>query len=192
MSQSHRPTAALVCSSATARFAATVDLPTPPLPLAIAITCLIPAILVAPTPAPASPRPPPPGPAAPRRRGLNIDPHLRFTHTSEIAQRVFRFDLDRPGNRRAVRGQRQLHDDVALMRLDALDQAERNNVTAEARIFHRLKRFLNLILGDSHFEPGSYRACCRSKDSPPEGRVCDLLFGLRCVESNSAVVNARS
>ena len=34
--------------------------------------------------------------------------------------------------------------------LNTFDQAERNNVTAEARIFHRLKRFLNLILGDRH------------------------------------------
>ena len=104
------------------------------------------------------------GGTAARRRGLNIDPHLRFTHTSEIAQRVFRFVLDRLRNRRVVRGQRELHDDVAIMRLDTFDQAERNNVAAEARIFHRLKRFLNLVLGDRHFEPGSYRARCRSKD----------------------------
>src|SRR6266516_5430981 len=53
MSQSHKPTRALVCSSATARFAATVDLPTPPLPLATAITCLIPGMRIAPMPAPA-------------------------------------------------------------------------------------------------------------------------------------------
>src|SRR5437773_2264303 len=53
MSQSHKPTRVSVCSSATARFAATVDLPTPPLPLATAMTCLIPGIRVAPTPAPA-------------------------------------------------------------------------------------------------------------------------------------------
>src|SRR6266568_3987416 len=55
MSQSHRPTRAPVCSSATARFAATVDLPTPPLPLATAITCLTPGIRAAPMPAPAPP-----------------------------------------------------------------------------------------------------------------------------------------
>src|SRR6266516_3668245 len=55
MSQSHRPTFAPVCSSATARLAATVDLPTPPLPLATAITCLTPGIRVAPMPAPAPP-----------------------------------------------------------------------------------------------------------------------------------------
>src|SRR5207244_7826887 len=53
MSQSHKPTRAPVCSSATARFAATVDLPTPPLPLATAKTCLIPGIRIAPMPAPA-------------------------------------------------------------------------------------------------------------------------------------------
>ena len=104
------------------------------------------------------------GGAAARRRGLNIDPHLRFTHTSKIAQRDFRFVLDRLGNRRVVRGQHELHDDLAIMRLDTFDQAERNNVAAEARIFHRLKRFLNLVLGDRHFEPGSYRARCGSKD----------------------------
>src|SRR6266478_2300079 len=51
MSQSHKPTRALVCASASARFAATVDLPTPPLPLATAMACLIPGIRVAPTPA---------------------------------------------------------------------------------------------------------------------------------------------
>src|SRR6266480_7036745 len=55
MSQSHNPTRALVCSSATARFAAIVDLPTPPLPLATAMTCLIPGIRAAPMPAPAPP-----------------------------------------------------------------------------------------------------------------------------------------
>src|SRR4029077_19860017 len=55
MSQSHRPTRAPVCSSATARFAATVDLPTPPLPLATAITCLTPGIRVVTVPAPAPP-----------------------------------------------------------------------------------------------------------------------------------------
>src|SRR6476661_6598765 len=55
MSQSHRPTRAPVCSSATARFAATVDLPTPPLPLATAITCLTPGIRVVTAPAPAPP-----------------------------------------------------------------------------------------------------------------------------------------
>src|SRR2546422_5795498 len=55
MSQSHRPTRAPVCSSATARLAATVDLPTPPLPLATAITCLTPGICVVAMPAPAPP-----------------------------------------------------------------------------------------------------------------------------------------
>src|SRR5437899_331821 len=55
MSQSHKPTRAPVCSSATARLAATVDLPTPPLPLATAITCLTPGIRIAPMPAPAPP-----------------------------------------------------------------------------------------------------------------------------------------
>src|SRR5215475_5370278 len=55
MSQSHRPTRAPVCSSATARFAATVDFPTPPLPLATAITCLTPGIRVVTVPAPAPP-----------------------------------------------------------------------------------------------------------------------------------------
>src|SRR5258705_7431028 len=55
MSQSHRPTRAPVCSSATARFAATVDLPTPPLPLATAIMCLTPGIRVVTVAAPAPP-----------------------------------------------------------------------------------------------------------------------------------------
>src|SRR5438067_4156883 len=55
MSQSHRPTRAPVCFRATARLAATVDLPTPPLPLATAITCLTPGIRVAPMPPPAPP-----------------------------------------------------------------------------------------------------------------------------------------
>src|SRR5438552_4851690 len=55
MSQSHRPTRAPVWSNATARLAATVDLPTPPLPLATAITCLTSGIRVAPMPAPAPP-----------------------------------------------------------------------------------------------------------------------------------------
>src|ERR1051325_7758809 len=55
MSQSHNPTRAPICSSATARLAATVDLPTPPLPLATATTCLTSGIRVAPMPAPAPP-----------------------------------------------------------------------------------------------------------------------------------------
>src|SRR6266480_4558585 len=55
MSQSHKPTRAPVCSSATARFAATVDLPTPPLPLATAITCVTPGMWAAAMPAPAPP-----------------------------------------------------------------------------------------------------------------------------------------
>src|SRR6266853_1531455 len=55
MSQSHRPTRAPVCSNATARFAATVDLPTPPFPLATAITCLTPGIRVVTVAAPAPP-----------------------------------------------------------------------------------------------------------------------------------------
>jgi hypothetical protein len=55
MSQSHRPTRAPVCSNATARFAATVDLPTPPLPLATAMTCLTPGIRIATMPAPVPP-----------------------------------------------------------------------------------------------------------------------------------------
>ena len=45
---------------------------------------------------------------------------------------------------------RELHDDVAIARLDSLDQAERNDVAAEAGIFHRLERFFDLILGDRH------------------------------------------
>src|SRR5207248_2282824 len=53
MSQSHKPTRAPVCSRATARFAAIVDFPTPPLPLATAITCLISGIRVAAIPVPA-------------------------------------------------------------------------------------------------------------------------------------------
>src|SRR5204862_5679103 len=55
MSQSHRPTRAPVCSSAIARFAATVDFPTPPLPLPTAITCLTPEIRVVTVAAPAPP-----------------------------------------------------------------------------------------------------------------------------------------
>src|SRR5215468_1075204 len=55
MSQSHSPTRAPVCSSATARFAATVDFPTPPLPLATAMTCLTPGIRVETALAPAPP-----------------------------------------------------------------------------------------------------------------------------------------
>src|SRR2546423_1343230 len=55
MSQSHSPTRAPLCSNATARFAATVDLPTPPLPLATARTCLTPGIRTAGVPAPAPP-----------------------------------------------------------------------------------------------------------------------------------------
>ena len=65
---------------------------------------------------PGDPRRADTGGAAARRRGLNIDPHLRFAHTSEIAQRVFRLVLDRLRNRRVVRGQRELHDDVAIAR----------------------------------------------------------------------------
>src|SRR3982750_2278312 len=55
MSQSHRPTRAPVCSNAIARFAATVDLPTPPLPLAMAITCRTPGIRAVTVAAPAPP-----------------------------------------------------------------------------------------------------------------------------------------
>src|SRR6516165_3156746 len=55
MSQSHKPTRAPICSSATARFAATVDFPTPPLPLATAMTCLTPGIRVETALAPAPP-----------------------------------------------------------------------------------------------------------------------------------------
>src|SRR5579862_239038 len=50
-SQSQRPVAAPCIWRATARFAATVDFPTPPLPLAMAMTCLTPGMDTAPTPA---------------------------------------------------------------------------------------------------------------------------------------------
>src|ERR1043166_9488833 len=53
MSQSHSPIRAPVCSSATAIFAAMVDLPTPPLPLATAMMWRTPGIRCATTPAPA-------------------------------------------------------------------------------------------------------------------------------------------
>src|SRR5687767_14364815 len=42
MSESMSPIRRPLLASASARFAATVDLPTPPLPLATAITCLMP------------------------------------------------------------------------------------------------------------------------------------------------------
>ena len=112
---------------------------------------------------PGDPRRADAGGAAARRRSLDIDPHLRFAHAGEIAQRVFRFVLDRLRNRRVIRGQRELHGDVAIARLDSFDQAERNDVAAEARIFHRLERFLNLILGDRH-GTGKLPRALRSKD----------------------------
>ena len=75
---------------------------------------------------------------------------FRFAHAGEIAQRTFRFVLDRLRNGGVVRGERELHGDVAIARIDSLDQAKRNNIAAEAGIFHGLERFFDLILGNRH------------------------------------------
>ena len=103
------------------------------------------------------------GRAAARWWRLNIDPHFGVTDAGEIAQRPFRFVLDRLRNGGVARGERELHDDVAIACVDSLDQAKRNDIAAETRIFHGLKRFFDLILGDSHGSR-SYRVRSWSKD----------------------------
>ena len=132
--------ARFVCSSAMARFAATVDLPTPPLPLATAITCLMPSIRVAPTPA----APAPAGGAWISIRTFGL------SDTRQLLQSRFRVRFDRARDRRLVRRERQLHRDGAVGDLDSFDQPERDDVAAETRILYRRERCFDLFFGDGH------------------------------------------
>src|SRR5262249_21756862 len=103
-----------------------------------------------------------PGAAAACRRGMDINPHLRLTHAGETAQDLVACFLDGLRARRIIPRQRQLAHDVAVARFDSLHQPKRDNIAAESGIFHRLKRFPNLILRNSHGNE-SYRASRLSK-----------------------------
>ena len=85
MSQSHRPTAALGLLERDREIRRDGGFPDPALAAGDRNHVFDPG----------DPRRADTGGAAARRRGLNIDPHLRFTHAGEIAQRLFRFVLDR-------------------------------------------------------------------------------------------------
>ena len=128
-----------IVASATARFAATVDLPTPPFPLAMAMMCLIPGIRVAPTP-----ELPTPLAARECRSRLSVRARRQF------AQDIFRIGFDCTRHRRVIRCQRKLNDDFAIALPDFFDDPKRNDVPAESGIFHRLQRFFDLFVGDGH------------------------------------------
>ena len=90
------------------------------------------------------------GRAAARRRRLDIDPHLRLAHPGKIAQRAFRLRLDRLRNAGSLVASANCTSHFAVGELDAFHEPERNNVAAEAGIFHRLQRFFDLFFGDRH------------------------------------------
>ena len=137
MSQSHSPTRAPVFSNATARFAATVDFPTPPLPLAIAMMCRIPSIRVAPAPGPC-------------RRRLDIDQHLGLPDSADSLKDSFCIRLDLLRDGRFVGSEDELDGDGSIIDLDPFDQAERNDIAAKAGILHTSQCFLNLFLRNGH------------------------------------------
>ena len=140
MSQSHSPTRAPVFSRATARLAATVDLPTPPFAARDGDD-----VLDSFNAGRSHARR-----ARPGRRRMDIDQDLCLPDPGSAAQDCFRLRLDRLRNGRLVRGQRHLHGDRVAVDLDALHQTERNDIAAEARILYRLQRFLDLFLGHRH------------------------------------------
>ena len=70
---------------------------------------------------------------------------------------MFGLGFDHARHRRIIRRQCKLHSDVAVCRLDFLQQTEGHNIAAEAWILHRLQRLLNLLLSDRHRNDQSIR-----------------------------------
>jgi hypothetical protein len=130
MSQSQTPTRAPALCNPIARFAATVDFPTPPLPLAMAMMCLTPGILVADSRT-----------AHARRWRVNVDQDFRFG-TPSFRRTSSASALNGARNRGVIRSQHHLHARFGIRRNDFLDQTKRNDVPAEAGIFHRAQVLL--------------------------------------------------
>ena len=88
--------------------------------------------------------------SCPAGRRVDIDQDFRALNTIEGSQRFFGIVFDCRWNIRVVCRQRELHFDLAVIDLDRLDQAERNDVASKPGIFHRLQRVLYLFLRDRH------------------------------------------
>ena len=163
MSASSTPTLRPIALSASARLAATVDLPTPPLPEATA--------MIAPTPGTAPRRDacaaPAPGPGAcrrmavrvgmpVRRRPLRLAARLRLGgqhrgHRQHARQRLDRL-LGRLAQRLEARPALGLDldgkADIAVADDDPRDHAERDDVGALVGVAHLPQRVEDLSLGD--------------------------------------------
>ena len=83
-------------------------------------------------------------PGASRWR-MNVDQNFRISDPINRPQYFFGITFDRRWNIGIVRGERELHFDFAIVDVDRLDQAKRNNVSCEARILNRLERVANLF-----------------------------------------------
>jgi len=77
---------------------------------------------------------------------LDVDQNFRAPNTVNGSQYLFRIVFNRRWNIRIVRRQGELHFDFAIVDIDRLDQAKRNDVTTEAGVFHRLQRVHRLFL----------------------------------------------
>ena len=67
---------------------------------------------------------------------LNIDQDLCVFNARNSAQELFSIVFDRGRNIRIVCGDSELHPHIAVIDVDRLDQAERDNITAEAGVFN--------------------------------------------------------
>ena len=83
-------------------------------------------------------------------RRVNVDQDFRGPNPINGTQGFFRIILDRGGNVWIVGRKRQLHLYFAVVDLDRLNQAKRNDVAAEAGISNRLERVCDLFFRNRH------------------------------------------
>ena len=134
MSASSRPTLSPNRASATAIFAATVDLPTPPLPLPTAMMCLVPSSRTRPVFSPSS-------------ASIRCTRKLDLWHAEVVRERV----MDIGGelaNHLVALGDLPQRDRVAAVRrrLGILDDSKRNNVGGVTGILYVSERLDNRIV----------------------------------------------
>ena len=77
---------------------------------------------------------------------LDVDQNFGAPDSFYPSQCTFRIILDRCWNIWVVCRQRELHLHFAIVDVDRFEQPERNDVTSEAGIFHRLQRVRHLLL----------------------------------------------
>src|SRR3954451_24182862 len=158
MSASRTPTRWPSCERATARFAASDDLPTPPLPLATASTRQSAGSRITPSRSGAPPRSFCGSPAAPflreplpLLRRHDVEGELSSRHAGDTGESLLHLLLERVAQRTAGDGENDRERNDAVVQLQVAHHVELGDRPPELRNDHLLERLQDLVAIDFHY-----------------------------------------